>query len=350
MATRTQSLTQLLQWIDRNGRLPPFCTVAGDEILLVNEAADALRAKATQAGCTERNHWVLDARSDWSVALASARNTSLFGDLRLLELSLPSGKPGKTGADTLQQLADQAAAGQFPDVFILLRLPELDWSTAKSKWVQHLKQRSHWVDIPTISRAALPDWMAQRLRRQQHETDADTLEWLATQVEGNLLAAHQEIEKLGLLYPAGPLTSEQVQSAVLDVSRHDPQDLRHAMLAGDATQALRILAGLKAEGTAHLLVLFWLAEDLRILNQLAHAPAAQHAGILRSERVFGARERPLRQALARCPAPVWQRALHQAHEIDRQIKGVPVAARLPDPWDELARLVLSVATAGQWAA
>ncbi|MFA7437015.1 DNA polymerase III subunit delta [Castellaniella sp.] len=347
MAPRASSIAQVLRQAERDAALPAYCVLAGDEILLVNEAADALRALATQLGCSERSHLVMDARSDWSAVLAAACNTSLFGDLRLVEISLPSGKPGKAGADMLQRLADQAAAGQLPDAFILLRLPQLDWATQKSKWVQHLKKQATWVAIPGVARPDLPGWIAQRLARQQQAIDAATQAWLAGQVEGNLLAAHQEIEKLGLLYPPGALSLEQVQAAVLDVSRHDPQDLRAAVLVGEPQRALRVLAGLKAEGMAHLPVLWGLGEDLRILGMLANLPAAQRGGALRAQRVFGAREQHLRQALQRCPARLWPLALGQAHEIDRHIKGVPVAACLPDPWDELARLVLRVATAGK---
>ena len=325
----------------------PGCTVlSGDEILLLTEAADAFRAAATRLGCVERTHLVMDARSDWGSALAASQNSSLFGDLRLLEISLPTGKPGKTGADTLQKLVTMAGDGDLPDVRILIRLPQLDRATQQAKWAQTLKARATWTDIPTIPRTALPDWIASRLQRQQHSADAETLAWLADKGEGHLLAAHQELQKLALLHPAGPLSLEQVQAAVLNVARYNLYDLRDAMLLGQADRALTVLNGLRAEGEALLLVLWAVGEEIRILARLAPHTHSGLDAALRAQRLFGARERLARQALSRVPAAAWAPALRHAHEIDRIIKGIPTDGRLQDPWDELARLVMRIATAG----
>ncbi|WP_323000166.1 DNA polymerase III subunit delta [Castellaniella sp.] len=344
MSSRTPDADQLIAQFASGRDLPPCTVLSGDEILLITEAADAYRAAATRLGCSERTHLVLDARSDWSTALMAARNTSLFGDLRMVEVSLPTGKPGKTGADTLQTLADMAAQGQLPDVRILIRLPALDWTTQKAKWVQALKKQATWIDVPTIPRASLPQWIAGRLARQDHTADADTLAWLSDKVEGNLLAAHQEIQKLALLHPAGTLTLDQVQAAVLNVARYNLYDLRDAMLAGQADRALTVLSGLRAEGEALPLVLWAVGEEIRILTRVS--ADANPDGALRAYRIFGPRERLVRQALQRVPARAWPPALRHAHEVDRLIKGIPVPGRLQDPWDELARLVLRVASAG----
>ncbi|MGB6009024.1 DNA polymerase III subunit delta [Castellaniella sp.] len=344
MSSRTPDADQLIAQFASGRDLPPCTVLSGDEILLVTEAADAYRAAATRQGCSERTHLVMDARSDWSTALMAARNTSLFGDLRMVEISLPTGKPGKTGADTLQALADMAAQGQLPDVRMLIRLPALDWTTQKAKWVQSLKKQTHWIDVPTISRAGLPQWIAGRLARQDHTADADTLAWLSDKVEGNLLAAHQEIQKLALLHPAGPLSLDQMQAAVLNVARYNLYDLRDAMLAGQADRALTVLSGLRAEGEALPLVLWAVGEEIRILARVS--ADANPEGALRAYRIFGPRERLVRQALQRVPARAWPAALRHAHEVDRLIKGIPVTGRLRDPWDELARLVLRIASAG----
>ncbi len=326
---------------------PPACTVlSGDEILLLTEAADAYRAAAVRLGCVERTHLVMDARSDWNTALAASQNSSLFGDLRLLEISLPTGKPGKTGSDTLQKLAAMAGDGHLPDVRILIRLPQLDRTTQQAKWAQALKTRAAWTDIPAIPRTALADWIAARLARQNHTADAETLAWLADKVEGNLLAAHQELQKLALLHPAGPLRLEQVQAAVLNVARYNLYDLRDAMLLGQADRALTVLRGLQAEGEALPLVLWAVGEEIRILARLAPHAHNNLDAALRSQRLFGAREKLARQALARVPAAAWPPALRHAHEIDRIIKGIPVDGLLRDPWDELERLVMRIATAG----
>jgi DNA polymerase-3 subunit delta len=344
MSSRTPDADQVIAQFASGRDLPPCAVLSGDEILLLTEAADAYRAAAVRMGCAERTHLVMDARSDWSAALMAARNTSLFGDLRMVEISLPTGKPGKTGADALQALAGMAAQGQLPDVRILIRLPALDWATQKAKWVLALKQQAAWIDVPTIPRASLPQWIAGRLARQDHTADADTLAWLSDKVEGNLLAAHQEIQKLALLHPAGPLTLDQVQAAVLNVARYNLYDLRDAMLAGQADRALTVLDGLRAEGEALPLVLWAVGEEIRILTRVS--ADANPDGVLRAHRIFGPRERLARQALQRVPARAWPLALRHAHEVDRLIKGIPVAGLLRDPWDELARLVLRIASAG----
>jgi DNA polymerase-3 subunit delta len=346
MAGRPQDFDRTLEQLSRAPALPACCVLSGDEILLLTEAVDAIRARATQLGCTERSHWVMDARGDWSPVLAAARNTSLFGDLRLVEISLPTGKPGKPGADALQNLAALAAQDQLPDVRILIQLPALDRATQQSKWAQALRQHAHWIDVPVISRGALPDWIAARLRRQDQSADEETLAWLGDKVEGNLLAAHQEIQKLALIHPAGALTLAQVQAAVLNVARYNLYDLRDAMLLGQADRALTVLDGLRAEGEALLLVLWAVGEEIRLLTRLAAAAPGALDAALRANRYFGARERMARQALRRIPAALWPRALRHVHEIDRMIKGVPPPGRLADPWDELARLVMRMATAG----
>ncbi|CAM5788575.1 DNA polymerase III subunit delta [Castellaniella caeni] len=345
MVARAPDADQLIAQFASGRELPPCTVLVGDEILLVTEVADAWRAAATRQGCGERSHLVMDARSDWSVALATARNTSLFGDLRMLEISLPTGKPGKTGAEALQALATMSADGSVPDVRILIRLPLLDRATQQAKWAQALRSHTVWLDVPTIARTALPAWVAGRLARQQHQADAETLAWLCEKVEGNLLAAHQEIQKLALLYPAGALSLEQMQAAVLNVARYNLYDLRDAMLAGQASRALTVLAGLRAEGENLVLVLWAVGEEVRVLARLSQAGAGLDTA-LRAQRVFGARERLVRQALQRVPARAWAPALRHAFEIDCLIKGIPTDGRLQDPWDELARLVLRIAVAG----
>jgi len=346
MNSRARDFNRSLEQLARAQELPACCVLAGEEILLLTETVDAFRASATRLGCTERSHWVMDARSDWSPVLAAARNTSLFGDLRLLEISLPGGKPGKTGAEALVGLAAMAADGHLPDVRLLIQLPALDRATQQSKWATTLRQQARWIDIPSIARDDLPGWIDDRLHRQEQSTDPETLAWLADKVEGNLLAAHQEIQKLALIYPPGALSTEQVQSAVLNVARYNLYDLRDAMLLGQADRASTVLEGLRAEGEALLLVLWAVGEEIRILGRLCDLGTAGLEAGLRANRLFGAREKLARQALRRIPPAVWPLALRHVHEIDRMIKGVPVAGRLGDPWDELARLVMRMATAG----
>ncbi|MCB5362516.1 DNA polymerase III subunit delta [Pusillimonas sp. CC-YST705] len=325
--------------------LDPLYVLSGDEPLLLTEAADSLRSAASAAGFSQRTSLMLDARSDWSAVLAATQNISLFGDQTLLDLKLPSGKPGRTGGDTLVQLASLLESGAIAHTRVVLTLPRLDKATRTSKWCAALLNIASLVEIPTIERAALPEWIGQRLARQKQTLGRDSLEWMADKVEGNLLAAHQEIMKLGLLYAEGALTHEQVEQAVLDVARYDVNTLRQAMLDGQARRALTVLDGLRAEGEALPLVLWAVTEELRALAQLAHAQAKRGdiAALLRQLRVFGPREALLRQAVGKAPAGLWSTALLHAHDIDRLIKGLPTTGRLNDAWEELTRLVARIA-------
>lgn len=331
------------------GQLAPLYTVSGDEPLLVTEAIDALRAAGRAAGYTDRTTMVMDARSDWSAVAAATQSVSLFGDRRILEIKLPTGKPGKTGGDTLTRLAEQAARQPDPDTLLLVALPRLDKATRDTKWAQALAASGVMVELPSIERSRLPAWIAARLARQQQRTDNATLQWMADKVEGNLLAAHQEIQKLALLYPEGQLAAEDVERAVLNVARYDVFGLRDAMLAGDVPRTVRMIAGLRDEGEALPLVLWAVGDEIRLLARVAEARAAgQDTGaMMRRLRIFGAHERLALQALGRVPARAWPSAVQHAHEVDRLIKGLHVPGRLADPWEEMTRLALRVAAAGR---
>ncbi|MGP1613816.1 MAG: DNA polymerase III subunit delta, partial [Pollutimonas bauzanensis] len=218
-------------------------------------------------------------------------------------------------------------------------------ATRSAKWALGLAQAGTWVEIGNIGRAELPRWIGQRLARQEQQLDSATLEWMADKVEGNLLAAFQEVQKLGLLYPAGAISATDVERAVLNVARYDVFGLRDAMLAGQPAKALTVLAGLRAEGEALPLVLWAVGEEVRVLARLA---AAQSGGQdlqaeMRRQRVFGPREHLLRQTLNRVPPQTWPAAVQHAHDIDRLIKGLKVPGRLNDPWEELGRLALRIA-------
>lgn len=329
-------------------RLESLYVLSGDETLLVTELADAVRQAARRLGFAERTSLVMDARSDWSAALAATQNVSLFGDRSLVELNLPSGKPGKTGADALTRLAGMAQDGQLADTLVLVSLPRLDKATRNAKWAQTLFDAACSIEVASISRAMLPDWIGQRMAAQRQSLDRDSLGWMADKVEGNLLAAHQEILKLGLLYPEGPIAHADLERAVLNVARYDVFGLRDAMLSGNGDKAVAMLAGLRAEGEGLPLVLWAVGDEVRVLARLAEAQTngADLSAEIRRQRIFGPREQLLRQTLRRVPPRAWPAALQHAHDIDRLIKGLRVPGLLPDPWEELARLVLRVAMAG----
>jgi len=343
MATHLDA-DRLAEQLRQDVPLASLYTLIGDEPLLVTEAMDGLRAAARAAGHTERTTLVMDARSDWSQALAATQTISLFGERRLLELKLPTGKPGKVGADALAALAERSAS-QDGDTITVIGLPKLDKTARDSRWMQSLTHHGVVVDVPTIERAQLPAWIGARLARQSQRTDSATLQWMADKVEGNLLAAHQEIQKLGLLYPEGELATEDVERAVLNVARYNVFGLRDAMLGGDAPRVIRMLDGLRAEGEALPLVLWAVGEEIRVLARLADVRAAgQDLGAaMRRLRVFGARERLVRQTLDRISPRAWGAAVQHAHEVDRLIKGLRVPGRLDDAWEEMARLALRVA-------
>lgn len=340
---------RLIEHLQRSGqRLAPLYIVSGDEPLLVTETIDTLRLAARNAGYTDRTSMLMDARSDWSAVVAATQSVSLFGERRILELKIPTGKPGKSGADTLGRLADQAEKNPDPDMVILIALPRLDKATRDSRWMQALAHGGITIDVPSIERGRLPAWVGKRLARQNQSADAPTLQWMADKVEGNLLAAHQEILKLGLLYPEGQLSNTDVERAVLNVARYDVFGLRDAMLAGDVARTVRMLSGLQAEGEALPLVLWAVGEEIRLLARVAQARTTGQDvnGLLRKLRIFGAHERLALQALGRVRPAAWPAAVQHAHEVDRLIKGLNVPGRLRDPWEEMTRLALRVAAAG----
>ncbi len=301
MAGRTLRPDQLAGHLQRN--LAGLYVIAGDEALLVIEAADQIRAAAMAKGFTDRSSQVLDARSDWASLAGQLGSISLFGENRLLEWRLPTGKPGKAGGDTLARLAEQLPS-PATDTLVVLQLPRLDRTLRQAAWFQTVSRHAVLIDVPTIDRAALPEWIGIRLANQQQELDLATRQWLADRVEGNLLAAHQEILKLGLTFPPGTLAAADVQQAVMNVARYNPFQLRDAIEAGQAPRVVRMIEGLRAEGEALPLVLWVITQVWSRQPQRASAAVIRHA-----------------------------------HEVDRLIKGLKVPGRL-DAWQELTHLAL----------
>ncbi len=321
--------------------LAPLYVIASDEHLLAQEAADKIRKNARSGGFSEREVLVVDRSFKWGELLAANQSQSLFGDKKLIELRIPTGKPGKDGGQALQQYA----AGLSPDNMTIISLPKLDWATQKAAWVATLQQASVYIDIPAVERAHLPNWIGVRLAAQQQNADKQALDFIADRVEGNLLAAHQEILKLALLHGPGKLSFEQVQDAVLNVARYDVFKLNEAMLAGDASRLMRMLRGLEGEGEALPLVLWAVAEEIRTLLKLkAAAEQGRPIGALLKEyRIWGPRERLMEPALRRVSLATLQQALQQAAQIDKMIKGLRAKAYAGDAWDALAQLALTVA-------
>ena len=319
-------------------------TVHGDEPLQAQEAGDAIRAAARAAGFGERKVFTVSgAHFDWSAVLGAAQEMSLFADRQLIEIRIPSGKPGKEGSEALQRYC--AAVGD--DVLTLVQLPRLDGQQTKSAWFAALDAAGATVRVEPIERKALPAWLAQRLARQNQrvqggEAGQHTLAFFADRVEGNLLAAHQELQKLALLYPAGELTFEQVEAAVLNVARYDVFKLGEAILTGNVSRALRMLDGLRAEGEAPVLVHWTLAEDIRALRRVREGLDAGRPlpVALGAARVWGVKEKLFERAVPLLADHQLAHWLDAAQVCDGLVKGLRQSGWPADPWDGLRRLVL----------
>jgi DNA polymerase III subunit delta len=321
------------------GRLARLYVVAGDEALLAIEAQDAIRTAARSAGFSERTTLHADGRFDWSLLEQAARCGSLFSERRMVEVRLPSGKPGKEGAEALFSYAPRAPE----DTLTLICLPRLERAARESNWAKALESGGVWVDVPTLERAMLPDWIGARLERQRQSVPREVLEFLADRVEGNLLAAHQEISKLALLFPPGALTFEQVKDSVLNVARYDVFALPAAMLEADQSRIARTIEGLRAEGEALPLALWVVSEELRTLLRLKHDTAAgkPFASSARELRVWGPRLAATERALGRVSESALTALLARCAQLDRIAKGLPAARADSDPWLELADIALS---------
>ncbi|MBZ0093353.1 MAG: DNA polymerase III subunit delta [Sulfuricellaceae bacterium] len=312
-------------------------TVFGDEPLLALEAADAVRTQARAQGYSEREVFTVEGNFNWQALLLSGNNLSLFASRRILEIRIPSGKPGLEGSKTLESYC----ANLPPDTLTLVSLPKLDKTAQNSKWFKALDQAGVTIPVYPVERARLPAWVGQRLAAQNQRADADTLQFLADKVEGNLLAAFQEVQKLALLYPAGMLSFEQVKDAVYDVARYDVFKLTDALLEGDSVRTVRILDGLRGEGVDPVLVLWALAREVRILARVQYAvrQGAAMPQALRAERIWDARQPLVQKALRRLSLGRLGQALRRAAELDKMIKGLVRG----DAWDELQQLGLHLA-------
>ena len=336
--------------------LKPVYTIHGDEPLLAQEAADAVRAAARAAGYAERKVFTVSgAHFDWSALLGAAQAMSLFADRQLIEIRIPSGKPGKDGSEALQRYCEALS----DDLVTLVQLPRLDRQQQASAWFGALDAAGITLRVDPVERRALPAWIGQRLAAQgQRAADGEdgerTLAFFADRVEGNLLAAHQELQKLALLYPRGALSFEQVEAAVLNVARYDVFKLGEAVFAGQVARALRMLDGLRAEGEAPVLVHWTLAEDVRALKRVKDAVADGKPlpMALREQRVWGVKEKLFERVLPAFSDHALAHLVEAAQVCDGLVKGLKHPGWPLDPWDGLKRLVLLMLqhTAGSGAA
>lgn len=326
---------QLKQHLLHN--LSPLYVLLGDEPLAQSECLDAIRLAARKAGADERTSHIAERNFNWQQIQLFSQELSLFSSKRTLEIYIPSGKPGVDGGKVLTTLA----ANLIPDTTIIVVLPSLEREAKNSAWFNALQSASTLIELKEVAPSQLPQWLAARLAQQNQSTEAASLAFIAHQVEGNLLAAHQEIQKLALLYPAGEISAEAVRESVLNVARYDAFQLGEAVLAGDAARTSRILHGLQDEGENAVAVMNPLMWVLRPLVRIKHAEAHGENLItaMTNARIYGDRQSLVKRALARLSTRQLEAALQKLCDIDKTAKGVMQG----DAWLELSRLCFGLA-------
>ncbi|SDZ95318.1 DNA polymerase III subunit delta [Microbulbifer marinus] len=315
-----------------NKGLAPVYVVSGDEPLLVQECCDSIRAAARNSGFSERELLHAEHNFDWGQLLASAGSMSLFAEKKVIEVRLPSGKPGDKGSKALQEFASLAS----DDLLLLLVLPKLDRSQLNSKWVKALEQNGVLLQIWPVDAQEMPRWIHQRLRAAGLDAEPEAIQILAERVEGNLLAASQEIEKLKLLSQDNLITAATMSDAVASSARYDVFGLIDRALAGDAENAVKTLHGLRAEGIEAPVVLWALAREIRSLLEIGEKldQGQQLARLVRIQK----RQPLIQSALARLRPRQLESLLLRARAVDTAIKG----GKDQDPWTGLLELTLNL--------
>jgi DNA polymerase-3 subunit delta len=317
--------------------LQALYVLVGNEPLAQRECLDAIRLAAKAQGFDERTSLIVERNFNWQQIQNYGQSISLFSNRRLLELSIPSGKPGVEGGKALQALANNA----MPDTTVVIILPALERDAKNSAWFNALESQAQTITLNEVEAANLPKWIANRLANQGQTASVQTLEFLANQVEGNLLAANQEVQKLGLLYPQGTLSDADVREAVLNVSRFDAFQLGDAVLQGDAERTARILQGLQDEGENAVAVmnpLMWVLRPLVRIKQ-AEIRGENVMSAMTNARIYGDRQALVKRALSRLSMRQLEAALQKLADIDRTAKGV----MLGDAWLEISRLCFGLA-------
>lgn len=318
--------------------LSPLYLIWGEEPLAMLEAEDAIRAAALKAG-HERTVFTVQGKFDWSVIFGHADNFSLFAQKQLVEIRIPSGKPGIDGSAALSRYAGSLPA----DTVSIVSLPGLEWKQTKSKWFEALSAKAAVIQSREVPLEQMPAWIGRRLAANNQQASREALDFLASRLEGNLLAARQEIDKLSLLLPPGKLGLDDVQQAVTDVSRFEVADIQDAMLAGDAGRCARILHSLRQEGEAVPRLLWQIGATLRLLHKLKSAMKQGQplAAAFKANRIWDKRQSLVQSALKRVSDARLADALSDAARIDRQAKGLEGG----DPWDDMLRLCLNLGAA-----
>jgi DNA polymerase-3 subunit delta len=316
--------------------LAPCYLVTGDEHLLVGEALDAIRKTARERGFNSREMHIATTGFDWPQLAASTSNLSLFSEQRIIELRLPTGKPGRAGGQTIIDLIEQAG----PELLFIVTGPKLDKSSGASKWAKALDRKGVSLPIWPIGVRELPGWIANRMRAAGLQPDSEAVILVADRVEGNLLAARQEIEKLRLLLGEGPVSVADVSTAVANSSRYDVYKLTDAALAGDARRAVKILGGLRAEGVEPVIVMWALTRELRTLATLDDVirQGGDLGGAMQKSGVWRNRQGLVRSCVGRHQHGDFHKMLKVTGRADAAAKG----QRAGDPWQIAADVVVNL--------
>lgn len=317
----------------QRGDLAPVYLVGGDEPLLVEEAVDAIRARARQLGFTERDVLHVEPGFKWHELNDAGASLSLFAEKRLIELRLPNSKPGDAGSKALVAYTQNLP----PDTVLIVITGPLDASARNSKWFKTLDKAGASIQCWPVERGQLPQWIAGRLRSRGLQPAQDAVELLAHRTEGNLLACAQDIDKLALLIePGAPLTAALIEKTVADNARFNVFGFSDAVLAGQPARAARMLQTLRGEGVQPLPILAAIARDVRDLALLGLT--GKTAG-----RLWPKREQQLRRALKRQSAQRWQASLPRIAQLDQLCKGGRIDGLSSNVWDELLNLSLTLA-------
>ena len=314
--------------------LAPLYLVSGDEPLLADECSAAIRARARADGFGERTVYTVETGFNWDELRTATQSLSLFSERRLIELRLPTGRPGEAGAELIVALAENPPT----DIVLLIQSAKLDKSNRDSRWVQAVEAAGVHVQVWPLEAQRLPAWLAQRFAARGLNPEPGAVEMIAWHLEGNLLAAAQEVDKLGMLIGQGVVRLADVEASLADSARFNVYQLVDAALAGDAAVTCRMLASLRAEGSEPILMLWALARELRSMVQLAQERARGKPEATVLARVWQNRRPLVTRALRRWPLPVWYRLMRDAARLDRVIKGQAPG----DRWLELERLLLAV--------
>lgn len=320
-------LQQLAPSLTRS--LAPVYLICGDEPLQLGDGAKAVRDAARARGFEERELLEVESGFDWGRLAAAADALSLFSTRKIIELRLGSARIGREGSDAVRAYCRNPAE----DNLLLILAPGLEWKELKAKWVQELDRTGVVLQVRQIEGPRLVAWIEQRLRERGLRPGPGAAALLSERVEGNLLAAAQEVEKLWLLFGEGDLDRDRLATAISDSARYDLFDLTGAAVSGERARVQRIVKGLAAEGTAPALVLWVLARELRMLASVSHAaPRGGTAAAFRAHGVWASRQGAVMSALKRLSTAQLQGLVARCALADRQIKGQAIG----DPWQELA--------------